>query len=74
MTSKLVLPELNSMTAFLPLLLLGNHLRADRDAGQVLELLVILGKQIAARTLDQEDFDLLAFELLPVEGALRLRG
>ena len=51
----------------LPLLLLGNHFRSDNDAGQVLELLVKFGQQIATGTLDQKDFDLLAFEAFPVE-------
>ena len=46
----------------LPLLLLGDHLGADGDAGQVLEFLVILGEQVAARALDQEHLDLLALE------------
>src|SRR4030095_920520 len=57
---------------FLPLLLLGNHLGADRDAGHVLEFLVILGEQIAARALDEEHLDLLALEFLPVERAVRM--
>ena len=55
----------------LALLLLGDHFRADRDAGHVLEFLVVLGEQVAARALDQEHLDLLALEPLPVERALR---
>ena len=55
---------------FLALLLLGHHFRAYFDAGQLLEFLVILREQIAARTLHQQDFDLLSLEALPVECAL----
>ena len=37
----------------LPLLLLRNHLGADGDAGQVFELLVIFGQDVATRALDE---------------------
>ena len=56
----------------LPLLLLGNHFGADGDARHVLEFLVVLGEQVAARALDQEDLDRLALEFLPVERRLRV--
>ena len=57
---------------FLALLLLGNHFGADLDAGHVLEFLVILGEQVSAWALDEQDFDLLSLEALPVEGRLRI--
>ncbi len=56
----------------LPLLLLRDHLRADADACQVLEFLVILGQQVTARALHQKYFDLLALEPFPVERACAL--
>ena len=62
------------MTAFCRCCCSGNHLGADRDAGQVLEFLVVLGEEVAARALDQEHLDLFALEALPVERALRERG
>ena len=58
----------------LALLLLGDHFRTDLDAGQILEFLVVLGEQIAARAFHEEHFDLLTLEPFPVEGALRIRS
>ena len=54
-----------------PLLLLGDLLEADGDAGQFLELLHVRLRHVAARRKLVVDLDVLALALLPVE--LRLR-
>src|SRR4029453_6665786 len=54
-------------------LLLGHELQPDRDAGQLLELLVVLLQELAARILDEIRLDALSLVALPVEGRLRVR-
>ena len=59
----------------LPVLLLGNLLGADLDAGERRELGLVLLQHVVERALLQRDLDLLALEALPVEAAsARTRG
>src|SRR4029078_1794167 len=55
----------------LPVLLLGDLLGADLDAGERRELGLVLLKDVVERALLQRDLDLLAPEGLPGEAALR---
>ena len=58
----------------LPVLLLGNLLGPDLDAGQCRELRLELLQDVVEGAFLQRDLDLLALEALPVEAALRPRG
>ena len=57
----------------LALLLLRHLLGADLDAGQLRELGLMLLQEIGARVLGEQDLDVLALELAPIEIGLRER-